>query len=45
MTDDEYAKPCDDCGAYYPGDCICDDTCMCDGCESLRAMEEEEDLE
>jgi hypothetical protein len=34
---DKYAKPCQVCGGYYPGDCKCDqETCMCDGCQSLR---------
>jgi hypothetical protein len=33
----KYAVPCKVCGGYYPGDCTCDqETCMCDGCKSLR---------
>lgn len=39
MTD--YAKPCEKCGSYYPGDCAttgCKDleNCSCDGCEVVR---------
>jgi hypothetical protein len=34
---DKYAKPCQVCGGYYPGDCFrdgCKDpSCTCDGCE------------
>ena len=26
------AKPCAECGGYYPGDCTCGEGCMCDGC-------------
>lgn len=33
---DVMAKPCPECGQYYPGDCYhvgCgDDKCRCDGC-------------
>ena len=33
---DVMAKPCSECGQYYPGDCYhvgCgDDKCRCDGC-------------
>jgi hypothetical protein len=37
----EYAKPCEVCGGYYPGDCKCDhETCQCDGCCILRGDEE-----
>ena len=36
----EYAKPCEVCKQYYPGDCKCDqETCPCDGCEALRYIE------
>ena len=42
----EYAKPCEVCGGYYPGDCSCDhETCPCDGCDALRAMREQEEFE
>jgi hypothetical protein len=41
MMADKYAKPCQVCGGYYPGDCTCDqETCMCDGCMILRGEEE-----
>ena len=37
----DYAKGCDKCGSYYPGDCAISgckdlDNCPCDGCEVVR---------
>jgi hypothetical protein len=41
------AKPCPQCGQYYPGDCYhvgCgDDKCKCDGCMIHFSIEEDED--
>ena len=42
----EMAKPCSECGQYYPGDCYhvgCgDDKCECDGCIIHFMIEEDE---
>jgi hypothetical protein len=43
---DKYAKPCQVCGGYYPGDCFrdgCKDpSCTCDGCNIHFKRDEEE---
>lgn len=38
LEKEHYAKPCLKCGGYYPGDCSCGPRCQCDGCKTLRAM-------
>lgn len=38
-TSHTMAKPCQDCGGYYPGDCRCPHPCYCDSCNSQRHIE------
>ncbi|MFW9992000.1 MAG: hypothetical protein ACFFD4_08050 [Candidatus Odinarchaeota archaeon] len=37
------AKPCAECGAYYPGDCRCPQPCYCDSCNTERSIDEQEE--
>ena len=49
MSSDVMAKPCSECGQYYPGDCYhvgCgNDKCECDGCKIHFNIEFKDELE
>lgn len=47
IKEEDYAKACPKCGGYYPGDCLhggcMDRNCNCDGCQTYRAMSQDEE--